>query len=320
MAFKTAYHVAACPVCATQDIRQLADANQMKAEMETLWEFHLKRTATGAPIDQLFDRAIFSQPPPLQLSRCRGCGTVMRNPVEDAEEVVETYAQEEPDVDAFDSLFEAQQAFYRPRVDRLTKLNQGPGSVLEVGSYIGAFLTVARAAGWTARGVDVNARASAYARSKGADVSESTLEEMKAGHSSDVVAIWNCFDQLPHPRKSLLAAASQLKPKGLIALRIPNGACYAALQGRRSFQPFLAHNNLLGFPYRYGFTPLGLRTLLAECGFEIVRMRGDTLVSTAGQWTHKWARVEERAVKRSMKMLLPRRLLPWIEVYARLAY
>lgn len=288
--------------------------------METLWEFHLKRTETGAPIEQLFDRAIFSQPPPLQLSRCNGCGTVLRNPIESAEEVVETYADETPDVDAFDSLFEPQQAFYRPRVRRLTKLNGGPGAVLEVGSYIGAFLTVARDAGWTGKGVDVNARATAYARAKGVDVAESTLEEMEAGRSFDVVALWNCFDQLPHSRASLLAAAAHLKPNGLVALRIPNGACYAALHRRRRFQPFLAHNNLLGFPYRYGFSPMGLRTLLAECGFEVVRMRGDTLVSTAGEWTRKWARVEERAVKRSMRMLLPRRLLPWIEVYARLAY
>ena len=43
----------------------------------------------------------------------------------------------------------------------------------------------------------------------------------------------------------------------------------------------LAHNNLLGFPYRHGFTVAALTRLLESLGFEIVSTYGDTLVPIA---------------------------------------
>lgn len=316
----TVYDIGACPVCQKQEFRTIADEAEIKSQMERLWEFHIKRLHAGAPIQQLFDRAIFSQKPPLNVSACIDCGTVLRNPRESDDEVVETYAEEEPSTEALNSLFDAQRRFYEPRVDRLTRWNQGPGSVLEVGSYIGGFLDAAREKGWTGHGIDVNEKANAYARKKNLEVTQTTLEEFTSDGTYDVVCLWNLFDQLPDPRGTLHRAKELLKPNGLVTLRVPNGACYSALIGRKQFQSLLAHNNLLGFPYRHGFTTKSLRMLLQEASFEVVDLRGDVLVSTAGPWTKKWAVVEERVLKRAMKRLLPKRLAPWIEVYARLTY
>ena len=316
----TVYDIGACPVCQTHDFRTLADADEIKAEMESLWSFHLRRLQVGAPIQQLFDRTIFSQEPPLHLTQCRRCGTVLRNPREAAEAVVATYAEEEPPAEAFDTLFAQQRSFYEPRVRLLTKLNDGPGSVLEVGSYIGGFLAASQEAGWKAVGVDVNEHANAYARRRKLDVVQSSLDDYADDRAFDVVAIWNCFDQLPEPRATLEKAASLLKPNGLVTLRVPNGECYAALRERAAFHALLAHNNLLGFPYRHGFSERALQQLLADTGFKVGRLRGDTLVSTAGAWTRGWARLEERVVKRGMKLLLPKRMAPWIELYARKTY
>ena len=92
----TTYEIAACPACRKNDVRTLANRDQIKEELEGLWQFHLKRMKTGAPVDQFFDRAIFSQDPPLQVVQCNACGTVFRNPRESAREVVETYQQESP--------------------------------------------------------------------------------------------------------------------------------------------------------------------------------------------------------------------------------
>jgi hypothetical protein len=59
--------------------------------------------------------------------------------------------------------------------------------------------------------------------------------------------------------------------------------------------------------------------LLHKHEYQVLEVRSDTLVSIASEWTRDWARREERLLKRAMLLLLPRRLAPWFEVYARRA-
>jgi 2-polyprenyl-3-methyl-5-hydroxy-6-metoxy-1,4-benzoquinol methylase len=314
----TTYEMSPCPACRSADSRVLANQDEIKRELETLWEFHLKRMKAGAPVDQLFDRAIFSQKPPLHVVECIQCGTVYRNPREREEDVVETYQAEEPSAQALDSLFEQQLEFYRPRAVRLTALHGGTGSVLEVGSYVGGFLKAAREQGWRARGIDVNASANEYARTHGCDVAESPLDDYQTSEQFDVMALWNCFDQLPDPHDALTHAASLTRIGGLLALRVPNGAFYAALRGVKPIiTPFLAWNNIASFPYRHGFTKKSLELMIRQHGFEVVETVADTLVPIAGPWTKRWARLEEGFLKATMRLLLPARVSPWLEVYAR---
>jgi hypothetical protein len=132
-----------------------------------------------------------------------------------------------------------------------------------------------------------------------------------------VVAIWNTFDQLPDPRSAVHAAARLLRVDGTLAIRVPNGAAYDHWRSRlRSrWRPLavwiLAYNNLLTFPYRFGFSPGSLARLLVDLGFRVDRVVGDILVPTADEWTRTWAAVEERALKR-----FTRGSMPWFEIYA----
>ncbi len=315
----TTYQLGGCPACHSQQQRPIADREQIKHELEALWQFHLRRLATGAPVDQLFDRAIFSQQPPLNVVACRNCGTVYRNPREREYELIETYADEVPSAEAFDSLFAFQQDFYRPRAQRLSHLLGRSGAVLEVGSYIGAFLTAAREHGWQGTGLDVNAHASAYAREHGCTIVETTLAEYQPGTCYDAVALWNCFDQLPDPHATLAQVRTLLRPGGVVAIRIPNGAFYARV--RRWSAPLaralLAWNNLATFPYRYGFTAVALRRMLEHHDFDVVITEGDVLVPISGPWTRSWARREERLIKAVLRRATRAAHAPWLEVYAR---
>jgi hypothetical protein len=111
----------------------------------------------------------------------------------------------------------------------------------------------------------------------------------------------------------------------MLAIRVPNGTFYATVRRRLDgvagpvARALLAHNNLLGFPYRHGFTVRSLTLLLEDTGFEIVRTFGDTLVPIADEWTRGWAAAEERMVKSAAKALaaLDTEGAPWFEVYAR---
>ncbi len=297
----------------------------MRDEVEALWAFHERRLRPGAPPAPLADRVAFSQDPPLRLARCAGCGLVYRNPIERAESLHRVYAHTAPPPGTFRTLHETQRDAYRAQAARLTRVVGRRGSGIEVGSYVAGFLAASRDAGWRFTGVDVNADAVAFARSLGFDARVGTIEDdQRRDAPVDVVAFWNCFDQLGEPAAALRAAIGRLTPDGWIAIRVPNGAFYAALRplldsplawGARLL---LAHNNLLGFPYRFGFTPDSLGLLASRTGLQVRAVHGDTLVPIADRWTRRWASVEERAVKAVLS--LASRLgagAPWFELYAR---
>ena len=320
-----AYELARCPVCNGADSREVAGSDDVRDEMEALWAFHTRRLRDDTPPERLTDRVAFSQAPPLRLVQCARCETVYRNPSERAFEVTDTYETETPSLETLQSLYDAQRASYDAQAARLTEVASKPGRGIEVGSYTGAFLAAASAFGWRFEGLDVNDVANEFARSRGHHVTSGDLTSFRTKQPFDAVAIWNCFDQLPDPRMAARAARALLRPHGLLAIRVPNGAFYSAVRRRLDgvagpvARALLAHNNLLGFPYRHGFTVRSLSLLLEDTGFDVVRTHGDALVPIADEWTRGWAAAEERMVKTAIKALaaLDTDGAPWFEIYAR---
>jgi SAM-dependent methyltransferase len=321
----------ACPVCSGTDCTEIANADEVKAEVETLWQFHTRRLRSDTPPEHLADRVAFSQRPPLRIVECCACGLVYRNPREREHELAQVYEGEEQPDDVLESLHSTQLDAYRAQAKRLRRVLARRGTGLEVGSYVGGFLAAARERGMTFEGLDVNERASRFVRRKGFRVTLGDLESWNEPRVFDAVGIWNCFDQLPDPRRAARISHSLLAPGGTLAIRVPNGGFYVSMR-RRLGGPagpvataLLAHNNLLGFPYRNGFSFGALRRLLEGVGFEIVSLYGDTLVPIADRWTRRWAAAEERAVKSALWAVTRARgrrgaaRAPWIEVYARKA-
>ncbi len=321
-----ALELTACPVCGGTDSEELADAEAVRAEVEALWQFHTRRLHPRTPPEHLTDRVAFSQRPPLRVVECRICGLVYRNPRERAHELTGVYESEAPDDRVLEALFDTQRDAYRAQARRLHGVLGRRGSGVEVGSYVGGFLAAARERRLDVEGLDVNETASAFARRKGFRVTIGNLESWNDARTVDTVAIWNCFDQLPDPRRAAMVARSLLRPGGVLAIRVPNGGFYAALRRRLGgttaplATAMLAHNNLLSFPYRHGFTVGALSRLLETLGFEIVSTYGDTLVPIADRWTRRWGAAEERAVKGVLKTvgrIGGAARAPWFEMYAR---
>ena len=324
----TAYELTRCLACAGADVREVASSEDIRSEIEALWEYHTKRLRDDTPPAHLLDRVAFSQRTPLRVVQCTECGFVYRNPIERPVELEEIYAVEAPTQAVMQALHETQRSAYAAQARRLTDVAGRSGTGIEVGSYVGAFLAAARDAGWQMTGVDVNACTNAFTRGLGFEVHDGTIESFDDDRRADAIVIWNCIDQLADPASAIRAARAHLVAGGLLALRAPNGACYAAVRPLLG-GPFgalargwLAQNNLLGFPYRYGFTIHSMTLLLERLGFEVVQSIGDVLVPIADEWTHRWAALEEKLVKsagRAAVRLSPddRPLAPWIEIYAR---
>ena len=324
----TAYELARCIVCDGADVAELASAEAVRDEVEWLWAYHTRRLRPGTPPPYLMDRVAFSQRPPLRVVRCSACGLVYRNPVERPSELEEIYGEEAPTRAVMQALHDTQRASYAAQARRLTTVAGRRGTGIEVGSYVGAFLAASRDDGWKFAGVDVNECANQFTRSLGFDVHDGTIESLDRDRRADVVAIWNCLDQLADPAAAIRASRTHLASGGLLALRVPNGACYAALRPLLDSpigaiaRAWLAQNNLLGFPYRHGFTPASATQLVERLGFAVVRIVGDVLVPIADRWTRPWAALEERVIKRvgtAAARLTPgdRPLAPWFELYAR---
>lgn len=323
-----AYELARCLVCGGAESDEISSADDAKAEIEMLWEFHARRLHPDIPPVHLMDRVAFSQRTPLRLVRCCACGFVYRNPVERASELAEIYEEERPADEVLRALHDTQRSAYEAQAARLTALFGRRGSGIEVGSYVGAFLAAARDAGWRFAGVDVNADTNRFTRSLGFQVDDGPIESLDPQRRADVVAIWNCLDQLPDPAAALRAARTHLSPGGMLAIRVPNGACYAAFRPLLSTpaaaiaREWLAQNNLLGFPYRFGFTPSAAARLVERMGMRVEHVEGDVLVPIADRWTRRWAALEERLVKRVIAAGArvsrgDRPLAPWFELYAR---
>jgi len=84
---RPAYEFAHCIVCGHTDADVLAEEEDLRREVELLWEYQSRRLKPDTPTRRLMDRVAFSQDPPLRLVKCRDCGLVYRNPVERVREL-----------------------------------------------------------------------------------------------------------------------------------------------------------------------------------------------------------------------------------------
>ena len=312
------YEPGRCAVCGHSDARVVAEQEDLRAEVEWLWEYHQQRLRPDTPPEHLTDRVAFSEYPPIRLVRCRECGLVYRNPVERLHELEQIYAGDTPTHTVLRSLHDTQLPAVRRQARRLRDTLGRPGTGIEVGSYVGAFLSAARECELQIEGVDINRDVNVFTRSLGFTVHDGDLASVEGSKQYDCVAIWNTFDQLANPRETVNHARGLLRAGGVLAIRVPNGAFYARMRRRRAGWPLLAQNNLLSFPYRWGFTPKSLSRLLVDLGFTVRRLRPDVLVPIADEWTRSWAAREERVMKRAMlaAATADRSLAPWFEVYA----
>lgn len=332
----------ACPVCGATARRTVVQADTIDAQLAWLEAFHRRRLKPAARVRReaaLAERASFTQDDPRAIVGCRSCGLVFRHPRRSPGAVERDYAADRYGAERLRSLFAAQVRAYDEKLATLAALvrTRRAPRVLEIGSFVGGFLTAAGSAGWEVLGVDPGEEVVEFCRARGLPVERGTVEDLVIAPASlDAVAVWNTFDQIAAPGPTLVCAARCLRPDGVLAIRIPNGRYFSDAMVRLALDPepvrqyrlrALAWNNLLGFPYLHGYSVATLDRLVARYGFERVLAAPDTLLPLADRDTRWWAVVEERAVKAACRMGWRRQIAgparlaaaPWLDVYYRRA-
>lgn len=328
-----------CVICGGQTFVVICPADEVAAHLQYLRRFHRYRLRSGSR-EVFADRATFTQDYVTAIVACTHCGLVFRTPHPSAQAITAAYRHDHYGRDRLATLFAEQLRSYRPKARMLRRWLPRNQSVriLEIGSFVGGFLAAGQEYKWEIVGVDPGREVSAFCRERGLPVFCGTLPELPIqSHSVDGIAIWNTFDQLPDPIVTITKVCQILRPGGILVIRIPNGECFRWAARRLYTLPWplagwlragLAWNNLLAFPYLYGYSVRTLDRLLRGYGFTRIATQYDTLMPLADQHTKAWAVIEERILKylcvlaahiEKVCLETPIQTVPWLDVYYQLA-
>lgn len=196
--------------------------------------------------------------------RCDECGLMFMNPRPTAERIGWLYSQVEDNTYLDEE--EARIATFRHSLGGIRRFERS-GRLLDIGSHVGTFLTVAREAGYEVAGVEPSDWAAEYARtSRGLDVRAGSLADSGfADESFDIATLWDVIEHLTDPVAELKQIHRVLRPDGLFALTTMNvGALLPRiLRGRWPWYMLM---------HLYYFTPRTVTALLEKTGFEVVEI------------------------------------------------
>ncbi len=134
--------------------------------------------------------------------------------------------------------------------------------LLDIGSHEGTFVEEALKFGYQAQGIEPNKRIAAEARARGLPITEGAIESLAGEEKFDIITLFHVLEHLPDPQLALEKIKNHLKTDGILALEIPNIESYLAKRHGLSWK-FIALEHL------WYFSPLTLKHLLKEAGFEI---------------------------------------------------
>jgi SAM-dependent methyltransferase len=151
-----------------------------------------------------------------------------------------------------------------------------------VGCGGGHLLQAARGAGWRGVGVDLSHVACASARgAAGVPVVQADAVALPFRDGTlDVVTLVNVLDHTAAALTALREAARVLRPGGLLALRVPNGAVHTrASRALARLGPLARLAELDAFPvlHVFFFGERALRRLLTRAGFDVLRVANSDL-------------------------------------------
>lgn len=295
---------ATCPKCRGKDLVQFLSEEAVRMESLLRAQFVFDRLDNVPRAGERKDLTSFAHGAAARILECPRCSILMRR--ERETEPVRAYVEDEYDPEVMKAHLPAYSDAFRAREEPYRSLLAPGAQVLEVGPHFGAFMIVAREWGWNPVGVDVGRDTAQFVSSQGFEVRNNTLEGCRfPEHSFDGIFVWNCFEQIPDPRSFLAEARRVVKSGGPIVLRTPNALVYRVCQRKLRESPeselslwivrLLGYNNLLAFPYLYGYESESQIALAAEYGLSKQAGLNSELIALPFPQVQDWVIEENRA-------------------------
>ena len=290
-----------CPVCNSISLAPFASRERIADELRLRHDFFASRIDGAMDENEMKDRFDVLHKTPSAIRICPACNVLVR------EDDCREFESDPYPPYVMERMLRAQIDAYRAKEHWLRPLLPPEAKIIEVGSYVGAFLHVAHEWGWTAIGVDVGDDTARFATAHSYPTCHGSLEECAYETGTfDAVFIWNTFEQVDDPRSLLKESRRIVRDGGLLVIRTPNADFYTSEHDL----PSLAWSNLLGFPHRFGFTPAALSRLAGECGFALIECRADTYMPTMHERWTTTARQEQAETTRALR---ESGRAPWLE-------
>ena len=172
---------------------------------------------------------------PERIVKCKKCGLIYNNPRLDAESLAKMYTREYFVIDdkdygvdykAYANYIGDEDVIVRSMLRRMEKVEKyaaSKGAVLDVGCATGFSLVAAQKLGWEAYGLEYSDFCVNYARSRGLNVEQGSLDTYRGvDETFDAITMWDYLEHSPDPRKDLTRCRNLLKKGGVLVLSIPN--------------------------------------------------------------------------------------------------
>lgn len=236
--------------------------------------------------------------------RCPDCGLLFLNPRPTPESIAgyypAGYAAYRPAIDdeRWPWMRWKRRRNLRAHIEGVTRYAR-PGRLLDVGCATGNYLAEMRRRGWQVQGVELQAKAAAYARQRfNLDVFTGDLlaNSLPAGYF-DAVTMWDVLEHTHDPLAIMKEVHRLLKPGGLVAFSIPDPTSKGAERFGPTWIGYDAPRHLYLFPGQ------SLELLLRESGFE--QVAAEHVLGTYHTWVASW----QTQLNRRYYPLFLRRLL-----------
>jgi SAM-dependent methyltransferase len=183
--------------------------------------------------------------------KCTACGFIFDNPRPTQEELVRFYSQPSK-YDLWLTELGPRETVWKRRLRMLLPYKK-PGSLLDVGTGIGQFLSLARKSFTQVFGTEVSTTAVKIAKDRfQLDLFQGSIEDLEeAGSTFDNITLFHVLEHVPNPRLTIETCHSLLSPGGMLVIAVPNEIASLRTFVRRSL-------NFLGLRKQDGLGKFGV--------------------------------------------------------------
>lgn len=207
----------------------------------------------------------------LDIVKCKVCNVIYVNPIFNEEKYLELYRSKnyQKIVKRLqeDSHNYRRKRFGKERVNILEKFHNKKlkKRFLDIGCSTGFIIEEAKHRGWDSVGIELNPSAVKFARSRGLNVLDKPLEEVKFKKNFSDIGLFDVLEHLSNPKNILEEIHKFLYKDGNIYIYVPNwNSASRDLLGEKNSH-FIWPTHHLTY-----FTPLTLKYFLEKNGFKVI--------------------------------------------------
>jgi 2-polyprenyl-6-hydroxyphenyl methylase/3-demethylubiquinone-9 3-methyltransferase len=204
------------------------------------------------------------------LLRCADCKTAIATPLPSEKDLIDFY-QNHKKSECYKGKKESKLTRSIGRVKRILSVGAPGKTFLDIGCNVGYMVAAARGMGLDATGIDIDGAAIANAREnfrQGEKFELISLQDLAArGDRFDIAYTSEVVEHVRDPESFIAAAATVLKPGGLLYITCPDGAHFGVPKD------FAAWGMVCPPEHLTFFSRAGMKKLLARHGLEVEKFQ-----------------------------------------------